>query len=152
MTTEDLFRKWLDADRTDQRIRKQYAEWLKREGDDRADGMMWLALMGKYPDTHANSWYSYSFAKKFSLVVAGCSYLPDDLFREATGAYEVQPYHDQKQAENVVCCAFARLPAARQAELMREARFVAVAMAEGGCAITAGYVPKPQENSHDTAH
>jgi hypothetical protein len=116
--TEDTLQDRLDNDRDNQLIRYQLYQLFKRNNDPRADGMLWLSLMEKYPTCGDNSWYPYRISPE-----ANCApnYIPARLLLEAGAKHTGESYPTRREAENAICYAFARLPAELQAELMREA-------------------------------
>jgi hypothetical protein len=103
------FERALDADPSDQRVRRDLADHLDEVGDPDAEPVRWLAENGKWPDMQGQtpSWYRRQIHRSSSV-------LPENVFDrlltdrrtwrtlESGGAY----YPNRREAEADFCRAF----------------------------------------------
>ena len=138
MTTEDDFQHALDANPDDNHTRMVFADWLDDHGDHRAEG---YRLFLSRPDIApfkdpgcASAWTWFNgehFARERFAEEAIRSFIPGDLFARLEGGQQLKEdepnddydgnawrdYPSRRAAEDAAARAFARLPAARRAEL-----------------------------------
>lgn len=129
MTTEDDFQRLLDENPADWETRLVFADWLQDRGDPRAAGYRATAARQRRPlqgqHMNADTWWWYTAAPQegdFHNHVPGdwFALLPADegsghfwpVFR-ANGGIK-----SRRACEDALVLAFAKLPAARQAELL----------------------------------
>ena len=136
MTTEDDFQAALDANLSDWQTRLVFADWLQERGDPRADGYRalgvnrrWPYNTGVGPDGQKGAAWWCTRLHVLSLHGSDTSYdLPHDWFLaiEGHGDHEnYRPFYSDEtrtvfrhEIEDAAALAFAKLPAARQAELL----------------------------------
>ena len=138
MTTEEDFRRAINKHRDDWQTRSVFADWLEEQGDPRADGYRALGTQRRVPvrpntpSQFIHPGYCTKRASKdvfgeAALEEAGHAVLPWDWFpalKKELG--ETDPLGDRRWAcgktvrgiEDAAARAFARLPAARRAELL----------------------------------
>lgn len=132
MTTEDDFQRALDADPGDWQTRMVFADWLEDRGDRRAEGYRALGLGRHRTDTtttnsvhEAFHWWQreWTFANYTGYQSI---WAPVSLNREwfalirggkRDGQYR-RDFTARRAAEDAAARAFAKLPAARRAELL----------------------------------
>ena len=122
MTTEDDFQAQLDAEPDNHTLRTIFADWLDDMGDPRGPGYRALGARGNVPNRmhgHVIDWY-WSHA----VDTLGHCYLTPDWFAmlDLPGT-KYKPELDsvllsRRAAEDAAALAFAKLPEARQAELL----------------------------------
>jgi uncharacterized protein (TIGR02996 family) len=125
MTTEDDFQRALAAEPSDWHTRLVFADWLQERGDPRAEGYRAMGLLRRAPALWGGRgpwvWLNSRWAKNYD---------PTDDIRTATVPddwYEHMPKNENdvahertalNQALDDAAAGFARLPAARRAELL----------------------------------
>jgi uncharacterized protein (TIGR02996 family) len=134
VTTEDDFQAKLDADPDDWQTRLVFADWLEERGDPRAEGYRALGVSRKRPHSmqyqstkKSNTrlwWWEDSTADSSN---GGHCVLSDDwaaaldIRRSKDGFYprvsDKQGPNTRREVEDAAARAFAKLPAARRAEL-----------------------------------
>lgn len=131
LTTEDDFQAMLDADPTDHGTRLVFADWLQERDDPRAEGYRALGAMRCHADALHDlrndpvytAWGWYISARD----VGGCGIIPSCWFGAIAsfGKARIQRppmpavyFRSRRAAEDAAALAFARLPAARRAELL----------------------------------
>jgi uncharacterized protein (TIGR02996 family) len=129
MTTEDDFQAALDANPDDHNTRLVFADWLQDRDDPRAEAYRALGLLQRRP----GCWRAYD-SRTYALWCwrAGSGttseaeeLLPDDWYA-LLARHEHQPacaaeWRTRREAEEDAITAFAKLPAARRAELLAKA-------------------------------
>jgi uncharacterized protein (TIGR02996 family) len=120
MTTEDDFQRKLDAHPEDWQTRLVFADWLDERGDPRAEGMRALGLHRMHPCDLCNPprWVFWN-GKEYGARSQGY-YLSGDWFRLIAGRGETlwARFKTRRKADDAAALAFAKLPAARRAELL----------------------------------
>lgn len=128
MTTEDDFQNTLDATPDAHHVRLVFADWLQDRGDKRAEGYRALGVLRRIPFgsrrrdvlTRYGEWYAEFYdAEGFDPQ----SDLPTDWFRRLRGkpAWSTRGkkgWATRREAEDAAATAFAKLSAARRAELL----------------------------------
>lgn len=127
MTTEDDFQAMLDAHPDDHGTRAVFADWLQDRDDPRAEGYRALAMQERYPfgSKHGGSrWWHRGTTYRNSLPLDWFACLP----RLGEGReYVLWPHCEgqtadsRRDVEDAAALAFAQLPAARRAELLKPA-------------------------------
>lgn len=125
MTTEDDFQSALDADPSDWQTRLVFADWLQERDDPRAEGYRFLGIHRRCPEVSAygnehgwNRWTQTPNEHDLWKKEGSPFCLPLDLYRAAGGS-DTRPWHEtRREAEDAAALAFAKLPAARRAELL----------------------------------
>lgn len=121
---EAVAQQHLDARPDDHRARRLLGEWLTWHGDARGEGYRALAASGLYPHgpTEADCHWSWHSGRGMSMgdYVSHQHALPQVWFRAVTPSrmYWTENYPTRRAAEDAAALAFARLPAARRAELL----------------------------------
>lgn len=118
MTTEDDFQAALNADPTDWQTRLVFADWLDERGDPRAEGYRAIGVADRRPKRSASGWYWYARWPRVPDIRIGDGHgtLVGDWW-DATLPGQ-SPFATRRAAEDAAARAFARLPAARRAELL----------------------------------
>lgn len=132
MTSENDFQAALDADPTDHHTRLVFADWLQDRGDPRAEGYRALGVQRLRPVLNDYARWAFGW------MAAGCKTYPA-WFRHGvcllptawySVLYEVNDISNmtrysyterrtRREAEDMAALAFARLPAAYRAELLK---------------------------------
>ena len=125
MTTEDDFQRALDSNPEDWQTRLVFADWLQERGDPRADGYRALGVNRRVPDTRSTLMFRYTSAPavSFGIDPQHTYVLPLDWYKLADSEWDKSacgPFYKvtRRAAEDTAALAFARLPAARRAELL----------------------------------
>lgn len=133
MTTEDDFQAALDADPSDWMTRLVFADWLEEQGDPRADGYRALGLLRRRHARFDGRSVQYSCEPAWHEMVARDPHkIPADWLAEYSaiigrcrvtsyrfaGGVQVVAATRRRALDDSVAHAFARLPAARRAELL----------------------------------
>lgn len=120
MTTEEDFQAALDAHPDDWQTRCVFADWLQEHGDPRAEGYRALGTLMRYPRFNG---YSYKWDSPKSTKRKPHSQLPSDWF--GWNWYFLAhccTFHfganTRRDSEDLAAKMFAKLPAARRAELI----------------------------------
>jgi uncharacterized protein (TIGR02996 family) len=116
MTTEDDFQRALDANPDDWQTRLVFADWLQEQGDPRAEGYRALSYTGSCPLWNSHTNWVWTNSENDGLRHA----LGIDWHRATCAIYGTTAAHfaTRREAEDAAALAFARLPAARRAELL----------------------------------
>ncbi len=115
MTTEDDFQTQLDAHPGDWQTRLVFADWLEERGDPRADGYRALGVLKRVP---IKAWWFQYASALVNKVSPDTHVLPMDwYFLLPQGVAQGWP-EIRREAEDITALAFAKLPAARRAELL----------------------------------
>lgn len=136
MTTEDDFQAKLDADPEDWQTRLVLADWLEERGDPRAEGYRALGIWKRCPRRivvrrqtrwHFNfnsdrNWLGYITGTILcDGYTQGAHCLCESWIKKVVHPYRfAEDFHrpTRRAAEDAAALAFARLPAARRAELL----------------------------------
>ena len=129
MTTEDDFQRALDADPADYQTRLVFADWLDERNDPRAAGYRALGVLRRSPHhvPHPRTRLPWLFVDPgIRLDIPGnyseSTALPDDWYaalpRFPNSKRYAEEHKTRRAAEDAAALAFARLPAARRAELL----------------------------------
>lgn len=134
MTTEDDFQAALDANPEDWQTRLVFADWLQERGDPRAEGYRALGVsrrrpyVGGFDNTETGRWLGAGWFGCEGKLAEDAYTLPEDWFRAIKGFGKDLMYRpryvgkfktpNRRTIEDAAALAFARLPAARRAELL----------------------------------
>ena len=137
MTTEDDFQRMIDERPDDWQSRLVLADWLQERGDPRAAGYRAVAVQQRRPlegekkhddgKTHRTWWWYCPHAD--SPAYSMHNHVPRDWFDllpAGEGSESFWPVHtatgglkSRRDCEDALALAFAKLPPARQAELLK---------------------------------
>jgi uncharacterized protein (TIGR02996 family) len=128
VTTEDDFQAALDKRPSDWQTRLVLADWLQERGDPRAEGYRALGVQRLHPLTATQAFdpwegrTAWIFGHPKSYQCPRTGRLPSDWFKRVAkneGSDQWwRRYLSRRECEDAVARAFARLPAARRAELL----------------------------------
>jgi uncharacterized protein (TIGR02996 family) len=131
VTTEEAFQAHLDEHPDDHTAREIFADWLDEQDDPRGPGMRALGVLRLWPESGAvvigfwwwedkNSGSLNDHHSRLPLDWAEALEIPgseDGFYPRASCPGNTQP--TRREVENAAALAFAKLPAARQAELLK---------------------------------
>jgi uncharacterized protein (TIGR02996 family) len=127
VTTEDDFRRALDAHPEDWQTMLVFADWLEERGDVRADGYRALGALRFVPRDEPSPVYLYGVWSAAARTSSRVYTLPTDWFGLIGGDYRPYPPHGDAKSKDfrnpsalfdAAALAFARLPDAHRAELL----------------------------------
>jgi uncharacterized protein (TIGR02996 family) len=128
MITEDDFQRAIDANPEDWHTRLVFADWLEEHNDPRAVGYRALGFLRRVPTYFDQAgrwvWLNTHWSAHYSNPAMSGAVLPDDWYDQLP--VENEKHSDPCAAErhalraslNDAALAFAKLPAARRAELL----------------------------------
>lgn len=123
MTTGDDFWAAIEADIDDHVCRLMFADWLQERDDPRAEGYRAIGARRAFISQSVYDWRVTNDVRERD----SCGLPPDwssamlDWLREAHGHQSAWHYLTRREVEDAAALAFARLPAARRAELLATA-------------------------------
>ncbi len=129
MTTEDDFQRQLDEHPDDWQTRLVFADWLQERGDRRAEGYRALAVLRRVACARVYSdrpgwayWTASSINPEAVLPTDWWTKGRDEVARRTRGTSTENPVpfhrYSRSEAEDCAALAFAKLRAARRAELL----------------------------------
>jgi uncharacterized protein (TIGR02996 family) len=121
LTTEDDFRRVIDANPSDWQTLLVFSDWLRERNDPRADGYTALAVRRQVPYNHGRQWCWWGQRSGLSAHRRKPNLLPDDWYAALERAPS-QSFARESQCPSdlfdFAARAFSKLPPERRAELL----------------------------------